>query len=88
MENRMIDLSGVIGIYGLTNTWAVLVHEIDYGNERVLASMNGTDPGWCEMTELDMEGDGNTEPGFLLGSLPVPFSGVMRFYGGADAKDS
>lgn len=83
-ENKMIDLSTVIGIYGLCNTGAVLVHQIDYGEEKVLASINGTDPLWCDIKEEYWECSGELEQGFSLGQLFVPFSEVMRFYGGAD----
>ena len=37
-ESNMIDLSKVIGVYGLCNTGAVLVHAIDYPEDKVLAS--------------------------------------------------
>ena len=83
-ENKMIGLSTVIGIYGLCNTGAVLVHQIDYGEEKVLASINGTDPLWCDIREEYWECSGELELGFSLGRLFVPFSEVMRFYGGAD----
>ena len=33
----MIDLASVIGVYPICNTGAVLVHKIDYGEEKVLA---------------------------------------------------
>ncbi len=44
MENRMIDLASVIGVYTICNTGAVLVHQIDYSEDRVLASINGQGP--------------------------------------------
>ena len=50
-QQRMIDLSTVIGVYTLTNTGAVLVHAIDYGEDKVLASINGISPEWCSLTE-------------------------------------
>ena len=81
---RLIDLSTIIGVYGLTNTGAVLVHAIDYGADKVLASINGEDAEWCEMTEQYMETSGELELGFNLGELFVPFCEVMRFYGGAN----
>ena len=40
-EQRIIDLSKIIGVYGLCNTGAVLVHAIDYPEDKVLASING-----------------------------------------------
>ena len=84
MESSVIDLSTVIGVYPLTNTGAVLVHQIDYGEDRVLASINGNDPQWCDLTEQYVEETEEEELGFMLGSFFVPFYQVMRFYGGAN----
>ena len=83
MGQKMIDLSKVIGVYGLANTGAVLVYAIDYGEDRVLAGINENPPEWCPMTEGYMETDGELELGFTLGQLFIPFSEVMRFYGGS-----
>ena len=83
MECKMIDLSTVIGVYPLTNTGSVLVHAIDYGEDKVLASINGRDPEWCSLTEQYMEATEELELGFVLGSFFVPFCEVMRFYGGS-----
>ena len=80
MENAIIDLSAVIGVYPICNTGAVLVHAIDYGEGRVLASVNGADPEW---TEEYMETTEELELGFRLGELFIPFCEVMRFTGGA-----
>ena len=82
MESKVIDLSTVIGVYPLTNTGSVLVHAIDYGEDKVLASINGNDPEWCSLTEQYMEATEELELGFVLGSFFVPFCEVMRFYGG------
>lgn len=79
-EDRIIDLKHVIGIYALTNMGAVLVHRIDYGNEKVQASINGIDPTWCDLIEQYMETTGELELGFNLGQLFVPFCEVQRFY--------
>lgn len=78
-EAKVIDLSTVIGVYPLCNTGAVLVHSIDYGEDRILASINGANPEWCGMTEEYMESTGELELGFTLGSLFIPFFEVMRF---------
>lgn len=83
MESRVIDLSTVIGVYPICNTGAVLVHAIDYGEDKVLASINGTDPEWCGFKEEYVEGTGEEELGFTLGSFFVPFCEVMRMYGGS-----
>jgi len=80
MEIAMIDLKTVIGVYPLCNTGAVLVHAIDYGEDKILASINGNDPCWCDMTEEYMEMTGETELGFKLGSFFIPLCEVMRFY--------
>lgn len=45
---------------------------------KVLASVNGENPEWCEMTEQPRENGDEMESGFLFGSFFVPFSGVMR----------
>ena len=83
-ESNMIDLKKVIGVYGLCNTGAVLVHFIDYPEDKVLASINGENPEWCEITEACREGEDGLEPGFFLGSIFVPICDVMRFYGGSE----
>ena len=83
MESRMIDLSTVIGVYPLTNTGAVLVYAIDYGEDKVLAGINSETPQWCSLEEQYWEVSGEAELGFMLGSFFVPFCEVQRFYGGA-----
>ena len=84
MESNMIDLVTVIGVYPICNTGAVLVHAIDYGEDKVLASINGISPEWCSLTEQYVEGTGEEELGFMLGSFFVPFCEVQRFYGGME----
>jgi len=79
MESKAIDLSTVIGVYPICNTGAVLVHAIDYGEDRVLASVNGVNPEWCDLTEEYMETTGELELGFRLGEWFIPFCEVMRF---------
>ena len=78
----MIDLASVIGMYPICNTGAVLVHKIDYGEEKVLASINGEEAEWCSLTEEYMETSGELELGFHLGELFIPFCEIMRFFGG------
>jgi len=80
--HKIIDLATVIGVYPVCNTGAILIHQIDYGEDRVLASMSGEKPEWCGFTEQTV--DGELELGFLLGSIFVPFADVMRFYGGIE----
>ena len=84
MENVMINLATVIGVYPLCNTGAVLVHQIDYGEDKVLASINGQGAEWCSLTEEYMETSGELKFGFHLGQLFIPFCEVMRFYGGIE----
>ena len=84
METKIIDLSKIVGIFTLCNTASVIVHKIDYGEDKVLASINGNDPEWCDITEGNMDGEGDLVSGFYLGSLFCPFSQVMRFYGGSE----
>ena len=77
-ESKMIDISTVIGVFTLCNTGAVLVHAIDYGEDKVLASINGEGAEWCAITEQYTETAGELELGFMFGSLFVPFSETMR----------
>ena len=79
-DAKVIDLNTVIGVYPMCNTGAVLVHAIDYAEDKTLASVNGKEPCWCDMTEENMECTGEMELGFMLGSLFVPLCEVMRFY--------
>ena len=83
-QGKVIDLSKVIGVYGLCNTGSVLVHAIDYPEDKVLASINGENAQWCEVTEACREGEDELELGFFLSSFFVPFYDVMRFYGGSE----
>lgn len=67
-----------VGVYAISNTLAVCVHEIDYVDDRVLASGNGDSPQWYSMTEQCNEDTGEWERGFMFGSFFIPFSEVMR----------
>ena len=67
----------VIGVYSICNTGSVLVHKIDHGSDKVLASINGIQPRWCCMADKEND-DGEWESGFVLGSFFIPFSQVMR----------
>ena len=72
----------VIGVFPMFNTGAICVHAIDYAEDKVLASMNGENPEWCEMSEKPQSEIGGEseelEAGFVFGSFFVPFSQVMR----------
>ncbi len=77
-ESEMIDLDSIIGIYPICNTGSVLVHKIDYGEERVMASINGQSVGWYDITESEI--DGEMVQGFWLCALFVPLCEILRFY--------
>ena len=83
-ESKAINLSTIIGFFPLCNLGAILVHAIDYAEDKVLASVNGIEPQWCDMTEEYRETSEELELGFNLGSIFCPFSEVMRFEGGAE----
>lgn len=74
----MKDKIETIGVYCVCNTMGICVYEIDYCEDRVLASANGENLQWCPMNEQTPEGGKAAEPGFLFGSFFVPFSEVMR----------
>lgn len=78
MESKMIDLKSIIGIFSLTNTGSILVHAIDYGEDRVLASLNGDNPIWCPIVDEYWECSGELETGFTYGNLFCPFCEIMR----------
>ena len=67
-----------VGVYVISNTLAICVHEIDQADDRVLASGNGDSPKWYPMTEQHNEDTDEWERGFMFGSFFVPFSQVMR----------
>ena len=67
----------VIGAYCICNTGSILVHAIDHAEDKVLVSINGNNPIWCDMAEKQNDEEG-LEPGFVFGSFFVPFSQVMR----------
>ncbi len=72
----------VIGVFPMFNTGGICVHAIDYAEDKVLASVNGENPEWCEMSEKSQSEVGGEsdelESGFLFGSFFIPFSQVMR----------
>ena len=84
MDNQMIDLSTVIGVYGLCNTVAILVHAVDHNEEKVLISLNGSDPEWVDIKEEYVETSEELELGFSWGKLFIPFIEVMRINGGSE----
>lgn len=69
----------ILGVYTFCNTGSVLVHEIDEFEEKVLASINGVNPEWCEMDWEFNEETGEDEQGFRFGKWFIPFCEVMRY---------
>ena len=61
-----------IGVYTFCNTGSVLVHEVN--DDQVLASVNGVNPEYCNIVEID------DRLGFCLGDWFIPFDEVMRVY--------
>ena len=79
-EQKMIDATEIIGVYPICNTGAVLLYEIDYAEDRVLASINTDIPEWCHLAEEYCESSGDVELGFRIGATFVPLFEVQRFY--------
>ena len=71
-------MSKIIGVFPMFNTGSICVHAIDDAEDKVLASVNGKNPEWCEMAEQPQEDGDEMESGFKFGSFFVPFSEVMR----------
>ena len=42
-------VSKIIGVFPMFNTGGICVHAIDDAEDKVLASVNGENPEWCEM---------------------------------------
>ena len=79
-KQMMIDASAIIGVYPICNTGAVLLYEIDYAEDSVLASINTDMPEWCQLAEEYYESSGVVELGFRIGAMFVPLFEVQRFY--------
>ena len=79
-EQMMIDASEIIGVYPICNTGAVLLYEINYAEDRVLARINTDMPEWCQLAEEYYESSGDVELGFRIGAMFVPLFEVQRFY--------
>lgn len=60
----------IIGVYPMFNTGGICVHAIDHAEDKVLASVNGESPEWCEMAEQPQEDGDEMESGFCS----APFS--------------
>ena len=64
-----------VGFYCISNTGAVLIHEIDPRDEWVVASLNGDDMQQCEITQAEKD---DVETGFYFGEIWIPMDQVMR----------
>lgn len=67
----------VIGMYPFQNIGAVLIHEVNFTEQTVTASINGKNPVHCGMAYEKTE-DGRMEPGIQVPGIFVPFSKVKR----------
>lgn len=67
----------VIGVYPLFNTGGICVHAIDYAEDKVLASVNGENPEWCEMAEKPQPEEDGSENGVGL-FVRLLFRAVLR----------
>ncbi|MFR2882012.1 MAG: hypothetical protein ACLTC8_14285 [Lachnospiraceae bacterium] len=67
----------IIGVYPMFNTGGICVHAIDDAEEKVLASVNGENPEWCEMAEKPRpeEDGGEMESGFCSAPFSCRFPG-------------
>jgi len=83
-DRQMVDDAvALIRRYGMEEECVLISLKydvIDYAEDKILASINGENPEWCDMTEEYMEVTGDTELGFTLGSFFIPLFEVMRFY--------
>lgn len=72
----------VLGSFCLSNTASVNIHQFDWVDDRVLASLNSQDPQWYFIQEHRNPDTDEYETGFYFGSLFVPFSQVLRVQAG------
>lgn len=59
-------MSKIVGVFPMFNTGGICVHAIDDAEDKVLASVNGENPEWCEMTEQPRENGDEMESGFFI----------------------
>lgn len=77
MDKKENTALPVIGVYTFCSTGSVLVHKIE--GDRVLASINGKSPHWCDITDEWDEDEADFESGFYFRpDFFVPFSQTMR----------
>lgn len=74
-------MDNYIGYYPLCNTGAILLHDVDYVEDKVLVSLNGRDKKWTDLIE-EQDHDVNDAPvfvtGFHWGEMFIPLNEVMR----------
>lgn len=68
-------MSKIIGMFPMFNTGGICVHAIDDAEDKVLASVNGEKPEWCEMAEQPQEDGDEMESGFFVRLL---FRALLR----------
>lgn len=68
-------MSKIIGVFPMFNTGGICVHAIDDAEDKVLASVNGENPEWCEMAEQPQEDGDEMESGFCSAPFSCPFPG-------------
>lgn len=66
-----------IGVYPISNTLSICVHEVGNSCDRLLVSEGVGEPEWCFMDEKVIESGGCVH-GLWYGEMFVPFSEVMR----------
>ena len=62
-------MSKIIGVFPMFNTGGICVHAIDDAEDKVLASVNGENPEWCEMAEQPQED--TQENNMLESTVPI-----------------
>ncbi len=75
LENKIVK---IIGVFTVSNTLSICIHDIDQEDEQVLATANGENPKWYPIMEQLNEDTDKWEQGFMFGSFFVPFSEVIR----------
>lgn len=78
LGSDFVDLNDVVGVYTICNTGSLVVHKIDNTDDKVLVSLNGQNPEWCNMQEGRHSASDEFENGFYWGEMFVPFSEVIK----------
>lgn len=67
----------VCAICSVTNNIGISVYSIYHPDEKVLAGVNDETPKWCDIVEGENP-DGETELGFNMGEVFIPFSQCFK----------